>query len=148
MLSVGDLEVIITCIMPANVEWGETMQGESMGLRARLLVVGLVLLASGCGRDSTAPNAAQQAVDPVAAGARKARVCMGCHGPGGVSKVASYPSLAGKDQAYLLEQLQKFKSGERDNPMMNSMVLHLDDQSLRQLAAYFAAQPTPGASHD
>lgn len=107
---------------------------------ARLLLPVLLLgLLSGC--DRAASNTHQAAADnPVLLGERKARVCMSCHGPGGVSRVASYPSLAGLDREYLLAQLRDFKSGERENAMMSSMVASLTDTDMQQLAAYFSVQ--------
>lgn len=112
-------------------------------LLSMLLAFGLA--ASGCSQDAT-PQAAAAPLDPVALGAKKARVCMGCHGPKGVSRIASYPSLAGKDVDYLLEQLQAFKSGARQNPMMSSMAINLSDEDMSHLAAYFAAQQMPGST--
>ncbi|MEK9779079.1 MAG: cytochrome-c oxidase, cbb3-type subunit III [Gammaproteobacteria bacterium] len=44
--------------------------------------------------------------------------CSGCHGPGGKSMVPSFPALAGKDKAYIVEQLHAFQSGKRNNPLM------------------------------
>ncbi|MCP8898764.1 c-type cytochrome [Gilvimarinus xylanilyticus] len=100
----------------------------------------------GCGQ--SAPPAGAEIADPVALGERKARACVGCHGPKGVSRVASYPSLAGKDKAYLAEQLRRFKSGERQNPMMNAMAVNVSETDIEHLAAYYAAQTSPEAEHD
>lgn len=103
-----------------------------------LLGACIMTLLVGCGESSTAES--ESTADPVALGERKARVCTSCHGPGGVSRVASYPSLAGQQREYLLAQLRAFKSGERENPMMNAMVASLSDTDMQHLAAYFAAQ--------
>lgn len=107
---------------------------------ARALLA-LILLAQlvGCDKPQGA-DAEPEVDDPVALGERKARVCMSCHGPGGVSRVASYPTLAGQDREYLLAQLRDFKAGRRENPMMNAMVASLSDTDMQHLAAYFAAQ--------
>ncbi len=32
--------------------------------------------------------------------------------------VPSFPALAGKDKAYIVEQLHAFQSGKRNNPLM------------------------------
>jgi cytochrome c553 len=103
-----------------------------------VLSVAIMALLVGCGESSTAEPEAT--ADPLALGERKARVCTSCHGPRGVSKVASYPSLAGQKREYLLAQLRAFKSGERENPMMNAMVASLSDTDMQHLATYFAAQ--------
>jgi len=47
--------------------------------------------------------------------------CIGCHGPAGKSTQPTYPSLAGKDAAYIVKQLKDFQSGARIDPTMNAM---------------------------
>jgi cytochrome c553 len=47
--------------------------------------------------------------------------CSGCHGAGGNSMVPSYPSLAGKDAGWLVQQLKDFQSGARKDATMNAM---------------------------
>ncbi|MBU2887344.1 cytochrome c [Gilvimarinus agarilyticus] len=104
-----------------------------------IICLTLVWLISACSEQGEA-SAPELAADPVAMGAKKARACMGCHGPKGVSRIASYPSLAGLDADYIAAQLQAFQSGERQNPMMSSMAINLSEQDIHNLAAYFAAQ--------
>ena len=66
--------------------------------------------------------------------------CIGCHGPTGKSpNEATFPTLAGQDAAYLTEQLNAFRSGERQNPMMSSMSQTLTDEDVANLAAYLSA---------
>ena len=66
--------------------------------------------------------------------------CIGCHGPAGKSpNEATFPTLAGKEAAYLSEQLNAFRSGERQNPMMSSMSMTLTDEDVANLAAYLSA---------
>lgn len=76
------------------------------------------------------------------AGATKAAVCAGCHGPAGNSVNPAWPKLAGQGAGYLFSQLQKFKSGARQDPLMGPQAAGLSDQDMRDLAAYFAAQKT------
>ncbi|MBX6420359.1 MAG: cytochrome c4 [Nevskia sp.] len=99
------------------------------------------------GEESPAPAAKDVFVQGDAtAGASKAAVCYACHGPGGNGAInPQWPKLAGQHAAYLYEQLGKFKSGQRKNPVMLGQVAALQDQDMRDLAAYFAAQkPVPG----
>ena len=50
-----------------------------------------------------------------AAGKLKFAVCAGCHGPTGAGNEAlKYPKLAGRDAAFVSQQLRAFKSGARD----------------------------------
>ncbi|MCW9056061.1 MAG: c-type cytochrome, partial [Gammaproteobacteria bacterium] len=41
--------------------------------------------------------------------------CFACHGVDGVSVNPAFPSLAGQNKAYIIRQLQAFKSGDRKN---------------------------------
>ncbi len=75
----------------------------------------------------------------VAAGKAKFAMCQGCHGANGVSpNPALNPTLAGKDAAFIKEQLHAFKSGKRANPTMAAMTAGLSDADIENLAAYIA----------
>lgn len=76
-----------------------------------------------------------------AAGKEKSQTCAACHGPKGkTSQQPVYPILAGQHESYLYHALKGYKSGARQNAVMNGMVSQLSDQDLRDLAAYFASQ--------
>ena len=79
----------------------------------------------------------------LAAGAAKAETCVACHGPRGISQMADTPSLAGQPDGFLQWQLVYFRSGTRKNPVMQAMATSLTDDDIRNLSAYFAAQPPP-----
>lgn len=81
---------------------------------------------------------AQAMAGDAAAGkaAYAAKGCIGCHGAAGVSVVPTYPSLKGKQAAYVQESLTGFKSGSRQNPTMNAMAAGLSDADIANLAAY------------
>jgi cytochrome c553 len=73
-----------------------------------------------------------------AAGKAKSAQCVACHGPGGSpSPAMPFPALAGQDSDYLLKQLRDFKSGKRENPVMQNEAKRLSDQDMQDLAAYF-----------
>ncbi|ART80436.1 c-type cytochrome [Oceanisphaera avium] len=73
------------------------------------------------------------------AGKAKSAVCAACHGAEGVSSLEIYPNLAGQKQAYLASQLQHFRDGERENPIMAPMARPLSDEDIADLAAYYAS---------
>ncbi|WP_111640338.1 c-type cytochrome [Marinimicrobium alkaliphilum] len=104
----------------------------------------LVVLLAGCdGGSPPAEEALSEEERLLQLGQRRSRSCMGCHGPGGVSRVASYPDLAGLSKETLVTELKAFRSGERNDPMMVSVARNLDDEAIRALAIYYAAQPAP-----
>ena len=65
-----------------------------------------------------------------------ARGCIGCHGAGGVSVVATYPSLKGRDGDFIRKNLTDFRSGARKDPVMNAMTAGLKDADIENLADY------------
>ncbi len=83
-----------------------------------------------------------------AQGKAKAASCSGCHGEDGNSMMPGFPKLAGQHEGYLVKQLQAFKSGDRKSPMMAPLAMGLDEQSMVEIAAYYAgnkisANPAP-----
>jgi cytochrome c553 len=71
-------------------------------------------------------------------GKDKAAMCLGCHGNAGEGN-GQFPRLAGQHPDYLVVQLQKFKSGERKNGMMQAIAGNLTDEDMKALAAYFGS---------
>jgi len=84
-------------------------------------------------------NVAQAAGD-AAAGATKAGTCAACHGMDGNSVNPLWPSLAGQNEAYLVNTLNAFKNGTRTDLLMSAQAAALTDQDIADLAAHFAAQ--------
>jgi cytochrome c553 len=68
-----------------------------------------------------------------------AKGCIGCHGAGGVSVVPTYPSLKGKDAAFVKTNLTEFRSGKRVSATMNAMAAGLSDADIENLAAYIGS---------
>jgi len=75
-------------------------------------------------------------------GAAKAQeVCVACHGEQGVSRSPEYPNLAGQSGAAIYKQLNDYRTGSRTNPQMTEIAKALDEATLADVAAYYAAQP-------
>jgi cytochrome c553 len=68
-----------------------------------------------------------------------AKGCIGCHGAGGVSTNKAYPTLKGRTEAFVKENLTNFRSGKRKNPTMNAMAASLKDDEIADLAAYIGS---------
>jgi cytochrome c553 len=77
----------------------------------------------------------------IEAGRTKAATCVACHGPEGVAAATQWPNLAGQHETYLLQALDQYKNGGRVDMVMNPLIGPLDEESLEQLAAFFASQP-------
>ncbi len=91
------------------------------------------------------PPAAPLKPGDASAGQAKAAVCGACHGLDGNSSDPQYPKLAGQQASYIVRQLELFKSGQRQNPIMLGMATPLSPQDMADIAAYFAKQKTlPG----
>ncbi|MHB1271928.1 MAG: c-type cytochrome [Rhodanobacter sp.] len=100
---------------------------------------------------STAPKpvapVAESTVKPgnAVAGQAKAAVCGACHGVDGNSAVAQFPKLAGQSEDYIVRQLNNFKDGKRQNPIMLGMATPLSEQDMHDIGAYFASKASlPG----
>ncbi len=78
----------------------------------------------------------------------KSAFCIACHGPNGNSTNPLWPRLAGQNAVYIAEQLQLFKDGVRNNPVMMPMATMLSDGDIDNLAVYFEAQTPIGDEAD
>jgi cytochrome c553 len=75
-----------------------------------------------------------------AAGKAAAEGCAGCHGDAGVSTNPAMPSIAGQDAEYFGAAMKAYKSGSRADPSMAGPAAGFDDNKIRDMAAYYAAQ--------
>jgi cytochrome c553 len=75
-----------------------------------------------------------------AAGKEKASSCAGCHGENGNSAMPTFPKLAQQHSSYLVNQLQAFKGGTRNDPVMSGMAMALNDTDILDIAAYYSSQ--------
>ncbi|MGA9853728.1 MAG: c-type cytochrome [Gammaproteobacteria bacterium] len=74
------------------------------------------------------------------AGQAKAAACAACHGADGNSVSPQFPKLAGQNAAYIVQELERFKSGYRKNVIMSGMAAGLSEQDMQNLAAWFSSQ--------
>jgi cytochrome c553 len=103
--------------------------------------------------DPAQPSATSQPVaslDPVQAGKAAAAACAGCHGETGVSKTPGMPSLVALDPQYLTAAMKAYKTGQRKDETMKSMLRTVGDNDIAHIALYYALQAperakTPGA---
>ena len=75
-------------------------------------------------------------------GQQKAQVCAACHGTKGVAayETAQAPIIAGQYSDYIVRALKDYKSGLRQNPVMQGFAASLAEQDMEDIAAYFSEQ--------
>jgi cytochrome c553 len=86
-----------------------------------------------------------QAQDNSAANNLIRKECSTCHGLRGISVAPTFPNLAGQQAPYLEAQLKAFRDRSRADPhaqaFMWGMAAQLTDDTIKNIADYFAAQP-------
>ncbi len=116
-------------------------------MNVRLALAALLFAVAGMGSSWGEEASPALAKPDVAKGAEKAgQICVACHGPGGASGIPQNPSLAGQGADYIVKQLTNFKGlpkkdQARNNPIMTAQAAMLSDADMRNLGAYYAAQP-------
>lgn len=64
--------------------------------------------------------------------------CVSCHGETGLAVVEDAPHLAGETNIYIETQLKAFRSGKRENAVMNEIAAELTDAEIRAIANWFS----------
>ena len=69
--------------------------------------------------------------------------CNGCHGDFGQGDKPTVPEIASQDPDYLQSALLSYRSGRRTQMDMQENTKDLSDETIKQLAAFYAAQLPP-----
>ena len=105
------------------------------------------------GEQGSTPAAAMPAEAPAApakpdlakGGQIATQVCAACHSVDGSRGSPAQPILQGQHAEYLVKQLQEFKAGKRDNPIMRGFASTLSEADMKNVAAFYASkQAKPG----
>jgi len=68
--------------------------------------------------------------------------CSGCHQPnGGGSEAGAAARLAGIGEQYIVNQIENFRNGNRNHPVMTPWAKELTNAEIKALAAYYDALP-------
>jgi len=70
--------------------------------------------------------------------------CIGCHGADGYSVVPMYPSMRGYSADFITVEMIRYRSGEREDPVMSAMAASLTDDDIANLAAYLGTLGSSG----
>jgi cytochrome c553 len=90
--------------------------------------------------DGSQPDPDPGANDPVNAGKEAAAACAGCHGDSGNSQIPGMPNLTAQSPEYFGVAMRAYKSGGRPGSMMSALVGAIDEESIQNLALYYALQ--------
>lgn len=67
--------------------------------------------------------------------------CVACHGPSGVGVGTAFPKLAGQSELYIINQMNAWKNGNRQNDqadLMGHIARSLSDDEIKAVAVYFS----------
>ena len=78
--------------------------------------------------------------DEIQLGQEKSMTCQACHGTDGKSQSSQWPNLGGQHKSYLLEALRQYQRADRTDAVMGPLVSQLDEETLEQLASFYASQ--------
>jgi len=68
--------------------------------------------------------------------------CITCHGSDGKGMpAAGFPRLAGLPEDYIAKQLRDFRSGTRENPIMQPIAMALSEEEISAVANAYAKRP-------
>jgi cytochrome c553 len=115
----------------SKARWHPTMQGLAMTLSAQdkadiaAFFQGEPVVSSG-NTVGTPPAAVQ--------------TCAACHGTDGVGILPEYPTIAGQHADYIRQALKDYRSGKRQNAVMNGFASQLSDADIKAVAAHFSSQ--------
>lgn len=83
----------------------------------------------------------------IEAGKTEAKVCNSCHGSSGKSEVdPNVPSLAGQVAEYHYKQMMDYRDNKRNHGIMQNFASSLDNQTIANLAVWYASMDLPVAS--
>ena len=101
----------------------------------------IVLLSVLCCAHAGAATPAEGSVEE---GQAKSATCVACHGANGNSPNPEWPNIAGQHEQYIYKQLQAFKGGERQNPLMTPIAQTLSEDDMADLAVFYSQQTATG----
>lgn len=84
----------------------------------------------------------------IEAGRKASSFCANCHGVDGNSKLGEVPNLAAQNPIYLLNQVNKFYTGERKDPWMEPAIRLLNEGERLNIVAYFTSKHVVPARPD
>lgn len=92
---------------------------------------------------------AQGVSGDVAAGQKKAEMCVGCHGIPGYQnsfpEIHKVPMISGQNAKFIEASLKAYAKGERKHPTMRGVAGSMSEQDMADVAAYYERQGASAA---
>ena len=107
---------------------------------ATLLLIGCSGADSSSTTDTTPTDYTAVTAYAATTGRLLASQCAQCHGTNGRS-INGWDSIAGKSASKIIKEMQEFKSGEEDEPIMEAHAHGYSKAEIRALAEWLATQP-------
>ncbi len=107
-----------------------------MLVKGAAVAVAVMLSATPFAADS---EESSEPAKPARSGEELSQACAACHGAEGIAISDDFPNIAGQYKSYLLYSLKGYRSGERNNAIMQSFVKDLTDEELENLAEYYSS---------
>lgn len=126
----------------------ETSSSGGVGIRntSEVKTASVVLLIVAGAGSAAAAGMADGKTIAVQGGSQGATACVSCHGLDGAGNAqAGFPRLAGLDPAYLVRQIEAYRTGGRENPIMMPIAKSLTAAETDAVSAYYAGLPSPNA---
>ena len=122
--------MMLMCLQPA---WAQAPGSGSISRLGQEVLARLEALH----KDAAAQKSA------IKAGREQATFCAYCHGPDGNSEKPDIPNLASQDPVYLLDQIGRFASGQRQDytGVMQQLSKRFSDEEKMALVVYYASVP-------
>ena len=85
-------------------------------------------------------QAAATAGDAAAGKEKAATMCQQCNGLDGNGPTPQFPKIGGQHAGYIVQALEDYKTGARQEPVMAAFATGLSKQDQEDLAAWYASQ--------
>lgn len=115
-----------------------TMQAQAAGLSDQDIADIAAYFVAQEDRPATGISSANN--ETIRMGEQNSTTCQSCHGTDGQALSPQWPNLGGQHASYLLESMKQYQRAERQDPVMGPLVNQLDEETLEQLASFYAAQ--------
>lgn len=115
-------------------------QSTASGMRPKLRVDHFLIGLGWCLLAQAFNIGATSADGDIEQGKKLSGKCKICHGSNGIAQIPIAPNIAGEPERYIVNQLNAYKSGDREHEMMSVVAEALSDEDVADLAKWYSSQ--------